>query len=315
MPIVAELYGHQFGSPESASAIKNAICRFTNNLCDGGGNRSMANIALASDSGIRARFSSDVIKSGSVSCAICSVGMKDGPKIICPRRLLSFGPNGYSEHHKNIVQLLCETAGFTKGSRIDFWTELSLNFRQDSLKFQYRLDYLLREILPDGQYGPPIIVEIMTCSTSGGNKAYGTDIQTAFRKSLLANQGDAIDCPGINIRQVWARMASQLIVKSEAALAWGGKTIWVVQDTLTNYMANNTGLQLDKMQSGVANEVNIIAGSGGSSLTPILYSGPISGAMIADASFSDILRAPFLPSKEAFLKKVSAAPAGSFEAP
>ena len=315
MPIVAELFGHQFGSHKSTSAIKDAICPYTQDRCDGGGNRDMANIALASDSGIRARFSPSVIKSGSVSCAICSVGMKDGPKIICPRRLLNFGSNGYSEQHKNIVKLLCKTAGFTMGSKIDFWTELSLNFKQDSLKFQYRLDYLLREVLPNGKYGPPIIVEIMTCSTSGGNKAFGTDIQTAFRKALLANQGDTVDCPGINIRQVWARMASQLIVKSEAALAWGGKTIWVVQDTLTNYMANNTGLQLEKMQSGVANEVNIIAGSGASSLIPILYSGPISSALSENPSFSDILRAPFLPSEDAFFKKVSSTPSGSFEVP
>ncbi len=223
MPVVAELYGHKFGSAESLSAVSDAICPYTQNLCDGGGNRDMANIALASDSGIRARYSPKVIQSGKVSCAICSIGMNDGPKIICPRRLLNFGSNGFSDQHSNVVKLLCKTAGFSSNATVDFWTELSLNFRQGNLKFIYRLDYLLRERLPDGSHGAPIIVEIMTCSTSGGNKGLGTDIQTAFRKALLANQGDAVNCPGINIRQVWARMASQLIVKSEAALAWAAK--------------------------------------------------------------------------------------------
>lgn len=275
----------------------------------------MATIPLATDSGIRARFSPQVIQSGQVSCAICSVGMKDGTKIICPRRLLNFGQNGFSPKHLHLVQLICRIAGFSAGATIDFWTELSLNFRQGDLRFQYRLDYVLRERLFDGQHGPPIVVEVMTCSTSGGNKSQGTDIQTAFRKALLANQGDEILCPGINIRQVWARMASQLIVKSQAVLAWGGRTIWVVQDVLGNYVANNTGLKLSQMQSNSPGEVNIIASTGFSEDVPILYSGPITSAIDDGPSFSDILKAPFVPDREAFLSKVPKIPSGSFKAP
>ncbi|MEY2942876.1 MAG: hypothetical protein RLY97_890, partial [Pseudomonadota bacterium] len=153
------------------------------------------------------------------------------------------------------------------------------------------------------------------CSTSGGNKAYGTDIQTAFRKAILARTGDQIACPGINIRQVWARMASQLIVKSEAALNWGGKTIWVVQDALTDYIRKNTGLRLQEMKSGMANEVNIISASGRSDDVPMLFSGPISVAASDEASFSDILRAPFLPDINVVLSKLSCPPTGSFIVP
>lgn len=315
MPVVGELFGFPFGSPESLDGIAEAQCPYMQARCDGGGNRDMANVALANDSGLRSRFSSNVIRSGSVSCAICSVGMSGSLKIICPRRLLNFGLNGFSAQHLELVKLLCHTAGFSQGARVDYWSEISLNFKHENLKFQYRLDYLLREVLPNGEHGPPIIVEIMTCSTSGGNKSLGTDIQTAFRKALLANQGDRVDCPGINIRQVWARMASQLIVKSEAALAWGGKTIWVVQDTLTNYMENNTGLRLSEMQSGFANEVNIIAASSEINSAPKLYSGPISSAVNTEPSFSDILKAPFLPQVESFLSKVRKPPTGSFEVP
>jgi hypothetical protein len=315
VPIVAELFGFPFGSEQSKQAISKAICPYTQDRCDGGGNRDMAQVALASDSGIRARFAESVIKSGSVSCAICSVGMRDGNKIICPRRLLNFGPNGYSDLHKPIVELLCKTAGFKAKATVKIWSEISLNFKQGSLKFDYRLDYLLREVLSDGNFGPPIIVEIMTCSTSGGNKAKGTDIQTAFRKALLANQGDSVPCPGINIRQVWARMASQLIVKSEASIAWGGKTIWVVQDALADYMKNNTGLKLESLRSDTSGEVNIITHSGEAESSPILYSGPISQAVQDGSSFSDILRAPFLPSKEMFLSKFVGEPSGSFVVP
>ncbi len=312
---MAEIYGHPFGSKEANAAITNALCRFTGEQCDGGGNRDMARIQLDSDSGIRARFSPEVIAKKIVSCAICSVNMKQGPQIICPRRLLNFGNNGYSVHQEATVKLLCKIAGFSSGASVKFWTEMSLNFTEGAKRFQYRLDYLLREELLDGTLGSPIIVEIMTCSTSGGNKNLGTDIQTAFRRSLLAAPDDVIACPGINIRQVWARMASQLVVKSEAAIAWGGKTIWVVQDTLANYMGNNTGLDISAMETTTSGEVNVISCNADQNKTPTLFSGPISPSGDLEASFSDILRAPFLPSTTDFLEKIDVPENGSFIVP
>lgn len=68
-----------------------------------------------------------------------------------------------------------------------------------------------------------MVIEAMTCSTSGGNKEKGTDMQSAFRTATLAANGildsGVVESPGVNLRQVWARMASQLIAKSEAAIA------------------------------------------------------------------------------------------------
>lgn len=313
MPSVGELYGYPFGSNESISTIKEARCRYTGLVCDGGGNRDMAAVQLSSDSGFRSRYSPEVISNGSVSCAVCSVSMKDGLKIICPRRLLNFGQTGFATEHKKIVALIASVAGFSPGATVGYWTELSLNFKSGKKKFQYRLDYLLRERAPDGTYGPPIIVEVMTCSTSGGNRNLGTDIQTAFRRAVLAAPGDEIACPGINIRQVWARMASQMIVKSEAALYWGGRTIWVVQHPLSDYMGNNTGLNLSEMKSDAAGEVNVIASDGEPQSEPVLYSGPISSALDGENSFSDILRAPFLPSREDFIAKIPAQAEGHFQ--
>ena len=38
------------------------------------------------------------------------------------------------------------------------------------------------------------------------------------------------------------RMASQFVAKSQIVNRWGGATIWVVQDALTDYIASNTGI-------------------------------------------------------------------------
>jgi hypothetical protein len=85
------------------------------------------------------------------------------------------------------------------------------------------------DILPD--LASPYIVEVMTASTSGSDTSAGTDIASAFKALIL---GKNHTCPGINKRQVWGRMATQLFAKSALADAWGGKTIWIVQDELLN---------------------------------------------------------------------------------
>jgi hypothetical protein len=103
--------------------------------------------------------------------------------------------------------------------------------------------------------GPPLVIEVMTSSTSGGNKAKGTTIQQAFKKAI---RGEPHQAPGINYRQIWARMVSQLIVKSQIGKAWGGKTVWVLQDALANYIARTTDLNLRALVSEALREVNIL---------------------------------------------------------
>ena len=109
------------------------------------------------------------------------------------------------------------------------------------------------EEYPDG---PPIIIEVMTSSTSGGNKAKGTTVQNAFSEAIL---GVPHIAPGINYRQIWARMVSQLIVKSQIGKAWGGKTVWVLQDALVNYISRTTDLNLKKLITAVLQDVNILS--------------------------------------------------------
>ncbi len=198
---------------------------------------------------------------------------------ICPRRLLTFGSQGVSESQAELASKVFALAGFEPDEEISVWAEVSLSeVGADGGRFNYRLDYVLRSAKPGAA---PIVVEVMTCSTSGGNRATGTDIQGASRRAVLFAHTpvvDPVEAPGVNVRQVWARMASQMIAKSEAANSWGGRTIWVVQDRLVEYIRTNTALPLDALHSPdwTPGEVNMLV----SNLTePVaLYAGPIRAA-------------------------------------
>ncbi len=212
----------------------------------------------------------------------------------------------------------------------------------DSKRFDYTLDYLLMplgrlrrdeapslewerrdvwekagyfvedDVVLDAPTGRPAVVEIMTSSTSGGNKATGTTIPNAFRRSLL-DQESALG-PGINYRQVWARMVSQLIVKSEMAITWGGSALWVLQDVLADYISATTALDLAPLRSEQMSEVNILSLSYGddahssSGVVELpdfqLYAGAVAGAegtLQEDYGFLDIIRAGAKPNRDQLL--------------
>ncbi|MEP6662816.1 MAG: hypothetical protein ABJC04_04030 [Verrucomicrobiota bacterium] len=48
-------------------------------------------------------------------------------------------------------------------------------------------------------------------------------------------------------------------MKSQIGKAWGGKTVWVLQDALTNYISRTTDLNLQKLISVALREVNILS--------------------------------------------------------
>lgn len=82
-------------------------------------------------------------------------------------------------------------------------------------KFNYRFDHVLKT-----QNRPPVIVEVMTSSTSGSNEKIKTDIKSAFGNAVLYAEGRSRElgqAPNINIRQVWARMVFHMIAKSDIA--------------------------------------------------------------------------------------------------
>lgn len=85
-------------------------------------------------------------------------------------------------------------------------------------KGKYKDDITMRVIY---DLRSPIIIEIMTASTSGSDTEAGTDIGSAFTLAILGKDHQS---PGINKRQVWGRMATQLFAKSALAEEWGGET-------------------------------------------------------------------------------------------
>ena len=87
------------------------------------------------------------------------------------------------------------------------------------------------ELWVDDFPAPPIvIVEIMTSSTSGGDKKKRTQIGMAFEDAVI--NGINHQGPGINYRQVWARMVSQLIVVSGRSKGTGSGRKWSLLDEL-----------------------------------------------------------------------------------
>jgi len=101
-------------------------------------------------------------------------------------------------------------------------------------------------------------------------------------------------------------MVSQLIVKSQIGKAWGGQTVWILQDALANYISSTTDLNLRKLISQALKEVNILTlryqrdHKDRPGTVPLeldnLYAGqipPIHG----DADFNKLLQAASIPPK------------------
>lgn len=110
------------------------------------------------------------------------------------------------------------------------------------------------DISPDLSH--PIIFEVMTASTSGSNTQKGTDIASAFTAAMIGNEPIS---PGINKRQVWGRMATQLFAKSALAEAWGGKTFWIVQDELLSNIEKTTQLSIGEIETASQENINFIS--------------------------------------------------------
>lgn len=327
MALVEELYGHRLtgdsqdtaaqGSPAAQVdpvLFRQARCPFMNAICDGGGNRDMARIS-ASDESLGPYFERSVgsSTSGYIPCGVCSVRLpRDGIVwAICPRRLFCFTRDGVGEQHAELAKRIFSVAGYRPGDEISVWSEVSLRESgENERSFNYRLDYVLRSVKRASQ---PVIIEIMTCSTSGGNKSQGKDIQGAFRRAVISThshsiRSGSIEAPGVNVRQVWARMASQMIAKSEAANSWGGCTIWVVQDTLVDYIRKNTALPLDQLRSKdwTPGEVNMLVSD---LARPVaLYSGPIRPGGDSRACWMELLGAPHIPTLSSLTKKLEEVP-------
>ena len=175
---------------------------------------------------------------------------------------------------------------------------------------------------------PLVIVEVMTSSTCGGNKKSRTQIAQVFEDTVLKLNGAKVDPggPSINYRQVWARMVSQLLVKSQIGKMWGGVTFWVLQDLLAKYISDTTALDFSDFLAEHSDEVNIVTGGYGDEIAPEnrsgelaairdvkFYSGKVGSSDSEGKTFSDIIKLGCTPPKSELTKRlIQKRPCASF---
>lgn len=344
MSTIFELFGYRRDAwnAEAQANLEKARCPFMDAECDGGGNRQQSALHLTEHPELAVHFPGKT----KVQAGVCSLLVNDArqPWIVCPRRLLTMRSNN-TAHQQFVREKLLRHVELPAG-QYRVWSEAKMkietsNNEAEDKYFDYTFDYIIAgscrkkvsEISTivglsvrdtrrtaeangfilaqrDGELwvdnfpsDPVVIVEIMTSSTSGGNKRNRTQIAMAFEDAVLHGQHAG---PGINYRQVWARMVSQLIVKSQVALLWGGKTVWLIQDVLAEYISSSTALNLRNYVNEHPNEVNILAFGYGDirnaqPITPLanstFYSGPISTDN-AQAGFVDIVKIGAAPPKD-----------------
>lgn len=342
-------------SEKVTASRKRAYCPFMDASCDGGGNRFMSEIALKDHPELQKFFKSmERVPSG--ICSIQLSEESSPWIICPRRLLYMGSKANDKTLLGLTQQRIYSLCGFAPNSKVGVWAEAKVKYvgegaNDEDASFDYTFDYVLCELgrvtlqeasrltrlseselrrkltvaghtlaLVNGvmtvenfPIGKPYIIEVMTSSTSGGNKKIRSCIPQAFEDCIL---GKSHIAPGINYRQVWARMASQMIVKSQAAQVWDGATIWVLQDLLADYISSSTALDLNRFISENLSEVNILAFSYGDKFKSphaeepidltdnVLFSGPIR-PNINDKeippSFQDIVLASVCPPKSVLL--------------
>lgn len=345
-------------SPDVVASRKRAYCPFISDMCDGGGNRFMSDIDLQEHKELKELFP-DLSRVPSGVCSIQISDDTAPWIICPRRLLYMGKKANADVLRGKTQTRLIEKCEFSEGTEIGIWAEAKVKYingndDEDTSAFDYTFDYVLMPLgrvrqsqaiadsglewnvlqknlresghtfsyrdgeiyIEDFPIGNPVIVEVMTSSTSGGNKKKRSCIPQAFEDCMLGKPHIA---PGINYRQVWARMASQLIVKSQAAMTWGGKTIWVLQDLLADYISSSTALDLHHFVAEHTDEVNILAFSYGNNYKNVsetqtisldnstLYAGPIRANKMRESRpcFQDIVLASVCPPRSILIAALS----------
>jgi hypothetical protein len=340
---------------EAETNLKNVFCPFMNAECDGGGNRYLSAINLKSIQKLQKKIpDKDIIQAGVCSlqiheneqpwivCPRRLFSLKNG-NLSNYQSIIRNRLSDYSGLVKGNV--------YKVWSEVKIKTEVTTE--EDEMKtFDYTFDYIisgtsrkkiadvssLLSISPelikktaekngytvasrnseywidDFPVDPLTIIEVMTSSTSGGDKKKRTQIAMACEDAII--NGMDHNAPGINYRQVWARMVSQLIVKSQVALSWNSHTIWLVQDLLADYISKSTALVLPEYLSEKLDEVNILSIGYGDSIKEKngniielkeikLFSGPISKESSKKSKgFIDIIKIGAPPPKTQIWKSL-----------
>ncbi|MBB1077758.1 hypothetical protein HUU62_25485 [Rhodoferax sp. 4810] len=351
MSKIFELYGYRLDcwNAKASANREKAWCPFMNAECDGGGNRYLSALDIGKNPMLEKFFpGKKIVQSGVCSLRLRDF---EQPWIVCPRRLLSLrGQQANYQTYVREQLMKCANLEqgklYRAWSEVKMKVETT-NDEDEAKSFDYTFDYVIagsnrkklsdvatlvgkglratQKIAENNQYtlafrngelwiddfpsDPIVIVEIMTSSTSGGDKKKRTQIAMACEDAVICPESH--NGPGINYRQVWARMVSQLIVKSQVGLAWHGKTFWLLQDVLAQYISSTTALDLSKHIAQTADEVNILAFGYGDidaePLAPIIeinnssfYSGLITENATASISkgFVEIVKIGAPPDKE-----------------
>lgn len=338
---------------EAEANCAKAWCPFMDATCDGGGNRYLSAIDLHHHRELAGKFPGKRIVQAGV-CSLRIRENEQPWIVCPRRLLSMRERHSGIDHQQYVKAQLAKHMELLSGKNYRVWPEVKIkidtitNDEEEKL-FDYTFDYIIagsRKILlseaaqiigrservtqnlaekngftlakrgevwiEDFPADPVVIVEIMTSSTSGGDKNKRTQIGMAFKDAIL-NSGNH-NGPGINYRQVWAHMVSQLVVKSQVGMAWGGKTIWLIQGVLANYISSTTALNLAKYISDHADEVNILAFGYGDIDNPFpndgvlalqdskFYAGPINTGSTSDSDnnggFVDIAKIGAPPSKD-----------------
>jgi len=332
--------------------LRKAWCPFMNAECDGGGNRYLSTINLKENHKLATKFSPNKESVQVGICSLVIRENEQPWIVCPRRLLSLREKSSRLNHQEYIKNQLMKSMGLSNAEHYRVWSEVKIKVittTEDEKEkfFDYTFDYVIagsrkillseaaeligysekqtqkiaeangytlakrQELWIDNFPSDPItIVEIMTSSTSGGDKKKRTQIGMAFEDAIL--HPEQHNGPSINYRQVWARMVSQLIVKSEISITWNGKTIWLIQDVLADYISTSTALDLTKYISERPDEVNILAFSYGNTLNksaldeifPLensnFYSGPISNGNVQNNNrngFVEIVRIGTSPPK------------------
>ncbi len=256
MSTIAELFGVKVAEDLEAPPAEwtGRHCPFTDRVCDVTANRSdRAHLHVDGkqlDDKDRKRLLR-LYGSEEIPLAICSVMTQrqneqvGRPWIVCPKRLLELRTTT-----PRIPESVRKLIPIADGTWVRGWWEVKFRRRDPATSafFEYTFDYLLlpfepgKHGEPDRLIGPPYVLEIMTSSTRGGGLTEHMVDALALRAQRPLR--GAVKSPYTpNYRQVFERMLGQLIAKSEIAEKWGGRTIWLLQDVLLDYIEQTTSFR------------------------------------------------------------------------
>lgn len=225
-------------SEEAKRCRQAARCPFLSDGCDGGGNRYLSHVNLEGKDKTELRdFFGGKLKI--VPAGICSIQLSEGqpPWIVCPRRLLAIKRDQVSPYQYAIFSKVRELLGYPSGTTLGVWPEIRIKYHDnlgaEEKVFDYTFDYIVAplrsptleeveaivgkpwKVINQKEYQliqdrgvwrihnfpvpVPSVIEVMTSSTSGGDKKKRTTVQQSFEDAIL---GKPHFGPGINYRQV-----------------------------------------------------------------------------------------------------------------